>query len=78
MNHCEIDIGANELREPSRSQTLSMGFQATKEGALLRADLCPEVRANPDDFDIIVDRLGDVRAKKDVQKVKVVKDDDEA
>lgn len=48
-----------------------------RESALLRADLPGEVRANPDKYDILVEHVGDVRAKKDVQKVKVVKEEEE-
>lgn len=48
-----------------------------ESGALLKAGLPSDSRTNPEDYDFIVDRLGDVRAKKDVQKVKMVKEGEE-
>lgn len=48
-----------------------------ESGALLKADLPQNVRANSEDYDILIECVGGVRAKKDVQKVKVVKEDDE-
>lgn len=46
-------------------------------GALLKADLPQEVRANSDKYDICIEIVGDVRAKKETQKVKVVEGDEE-
>lgn len=46
-----------------------------RETALLRVDLPSGVRTNPDDYDILVEHVGDVRAKEEVKKVKVVTED---
>ena len=45
--------------------------------AILKTNLPETIRQNIDDFDILVEHVGDVRAKKDVQKVRVVKEDGE-
>lgn len=44
----------------------------SREGALLGADLTDEIRGNSEAFDILVEVVGDVRAKKETQKVQVV------
>ncbi|KKL70369.1 hypothetical protein LCGC14_2105590 [marine sediment metagenome] len=42
--------------------------------ALLKANLPDGVRANPEKFDILVETVGSVRSKKEVQRVKMVKE----
>jgi len=44
--------------------------------ALLKADIPANVRANADDYDFCIEEVGSVRAKRETQKVKVVKDDE--
>lgn len=46
-------------------------------GAMVKAALQGAIKGKVEDYDIIVDRLGDVRAKKDVQRVRMVKGEDE-
>lgn len=46
-----------------------------EQGAILKADLPQEVRSNSEQYDILIECVGDVRVKKDVQKVEVVKED---
>ena len=47
-----------------------------REQALLKANLPEVVRKNADAYDIITNSLGSVRAKKETQKVTVVKDEE--
>ena len=65
--------------DPKSEEIVGPIFVIAKDesGALLKADLPQGIRSYSDHYDFIVDRLGDVRAKKDVQKVKVVKEDEE-
>jgi hypothetical protein len=44
--------------------------------ALLKADIPANVRANADDYDFCIEEVGEVRPKRETQKVKVVKDDE--
>jgi len=48
-----------------------------ESGALLKANFSQEVRTNSDKYDICVEIVGDVRAKKETQKVKVIEGDEE-
>lgn len=43
---------------------------------LLKAELPSDVRSKPDKYDILIEEVGEVRAKKEVQKVKISKEDD--
>jgi hypothetical protein len=44
--------------------------------ALLKAPIPADVRANADDYDFLIEQVGEVRPKRETQKVKVVKDDE--
>ena len=44
--------------------------------ALLKADIPANVRANADDYDFLIEQVGEVRPKRETQKVKVVKDEE--
>lgn len=51
---------------------------AKDEGAaMIKAALKGAIKGKVEDYDILVDRLGDVRAKKETQKVKVIKEEEE-
>jgi hypothetical protein len=65
--------------EPKTEQAFDCGLVVAKdrENALLKAGLSGAILANPDDYDIIVEHVGDVRAKKDIQEVRVVEGKDD-
>ena len=44
----------------------------TEQNALLKAKLPDNVREAPDKYDILIERVGQVRAKRETQTVKVV------
>jgi hypothetical protein len=46
----------------------------TEGQALMKAKLSDAVRSKPENYDILVECVGSIRAKKDIQKVKIVKD----
>lgn len=48
-----------------------------REGALLKAGFRAAIRTNSDQYDFLVEHVGDVRAKKEVGRVKIVKEDEE-
>lgn len=66
-----VNPKTEEVREPI--MVIAKDEAAAKMKALLKQCFS----GNIDDYDILAECVGDVRAKKDVQKVKVVKEDEE-
>jgi len=67
-----VDPATEEIM-PIGDEVVPSIIAKNREQALLKVGLPPVAIANIDDFDIICVELGDVRAKKEAAKVKVVK-----
>lgn len=62
-----------------KSEAIAGEYQVVaqnEEQALLKANLVERVRKNPEKYDFCVEVVGSVRAKRETQRVKMVKDEE--